>query len=126
MTNRTGTTYAPWTQDELDTLRRLTAAGMTAQEIASALPQRSLEAIKTRVRQLPQYPSVRQATNVVRPKAAASVRVKQLVSAIERAKQEKRVDSAYVAALRGGVHQLLRERYGVGRKHVALSQEVFV
>lgn len=106
MTSRTGSTYAPWTQDELDILARGVAAGLPSDAIAPDLPKRSLEAIKTRRRQLEQYPSVRQPTNVVRPKAAASVRIEVLRKTIDRELAVGRPDWDYVDELIGGLQML--------------------
>lgn len=105
--------HTHWTQQELEILRRRLADGWTPAQIAPELPQRTVEAIKTKARVIGGNTGKYFAP--VRPMAGAQVRLRQLAATTAAAASERKPDAALIDQLRRGVLQMLAAVHGVER-----------
>lgn len=103
--------HTHWTQQELDIVRRRLADGWTPAQIAPELPQRTVEAIKTKARLVAGNTGKYFAP--VRPMNPVRVRLDTLIATTAAAASERTPDVALVEQYRRGVLQMLAVVHGV-------------
>lgn len=119
MNSRMGQAHTSWTQQELEVLRRRLADGWTPAQIAPELPQRSLEAVKSKARVVGGNTGKYFAP--VRPMDPVRVRLDKLIAITVAAASERKVDAALVDQYRRGVLQMLAVVRGVKTRREGLA-----